>query len=218
VLVLVVVMMMNMMMTTMKMIIRAAAILHIHAHHGVTTLFCSRTYGRSDAYCTNSPPVHTRLFYISGIIVNHAHITLTAALVIAQPQFTLQTGRPPYISANFKTLLDEIMHAPSPQLPKYVKRHHHASLVTHPAPHPHLCNALPMFSPAFNDLLQRCLVKDPSARISLSDVLQHPFWHVKFPPLSLPDQPAAASSGRTVDVMRLSRAMVCARWGTSGFV
>jgi hypothetical protein len=26
------------------------------------------------------------------------------------------TGRPPYISANFKTLLDEIMHAPPPQV------------------------------------------------------------------------------------------------------
>lgn len=92
-------------------------------------------------------------------------------------------GRPPYISANFKTLLDEIMHAPPPQLPK--------------------------FSSAFNDLLARCLAKDPAARMSLSEVLKHPFWDVKFPPLSLPDQPLAASSGHAVDVLRLSRAMVC---------
>ena len=93
------------------------------------------------------------------------------------------TGRPPYISANFKTLLDEIMHAPPPQLPK--------------------------FSSAFNDLLARCLAKDPATRMSLSEVLKHPFWDVKFPPLSLPDQPLAASSGHAVDVLRLSRAMVC---------
>ena len=91
-------------------------------------------------------------------------------------------GRPPYISANFKTLLDEVMHAPPPRLPK--------------------------FSSAFNDLLARCLAKDAAARISLSEVLAHPFWDVKFPPLSLPDQPPAASSGHAVDVLRLSRAMV----------
>jgi serine/threonine-protein kinase ULK4 len=94
----------------------------------------------------------------------------------------LASGRPPYISSNFKTLLDEIMHAPPPQHPK--------------------------FSPAFNDLLARCLAKDPASRLSLSEVLKHPFWDVKFPSLSLPDQPPAASSRLPVDVLRLSRAMV----------
>jgi serine/threonine protein kinase len=86
-------------------------------------------------------------------------------------------------------------------------------LLQHPHPPLHFCNILRMFSPAFNDLLARCLAKDPSSRISLSEVLQHPFWDVKFPALSLPDQPLAASTGRVVDVMRLSRAMVCARAG-----
>jgi serine/threonine protein kinase len=74
------------------------------------------------------------------------------------------------------------MHAPPPQLPK--------------------------FSPAFNDLLARCLAKDPASRISLGEVLNHSFWDVKFPPLSLPNQPLAASSGHAVDVLRLSRALV----------
>ena len=67
---------------------------------------------------------------------------------------------------------------------------------------------LPKLSPAFNDLLSRCLAKDPSSRISLSEVIRHPFWDVKFPALHLPDQPSVASSGHAVDVMRLSRAMV----------
>ena len=110
-----------------------------------------------------------------------------------------RAGRPPYISANFKTLLDEIMHAPPPQLPKYImlRVSSPGRFVTRDR-----CSA------AFNDLLSRCLAKDPASRITLSEVVQHPFWDVKFPALSLPDQPAA-SSGHTVDVMRLSRAMVC---------
>jgi hypothetical protein len=45
------------------------------------------------------------------------------------------------------------------------------------------------FSPAFNDLLQRLLEKDPVKRIYWEHLRKHPFWSKEINSRQLPKQP-----------------------------
>lgn len=107
--------------------------------------------------------------------------------------FEMLSGKPPFMSQNFKEVLNSILHSTPPPLP-------HAS-------------------EACNDLISQLLRKDPSHRPTWQQLIDHPFWRTRLQPVEMPRQPrfdATLTRGgsadakipsrpREVDVLRLSR-------------
>ena len=78
-------------------------------------------------------------------------------------RYELAAGKPPFKSNMLQDLIREIIDKDVPKVEG--------------------------FSPAFNDLVQGLLAKDPVNRFSWQQVLNHPFWECDFTMRDLPQQP-----------------------------
>jgi len=77
--------------------------------------------------------------------------------------FEMATGKPPFSASGLKDLIQEIQEAPVPKV--------------------ETCGVL------FQDLLSRCLEKDPVKRISWEHLRKHPFWPKEINNRKMPRQP-----------------------------
>ena len=109
--------------------------------------------------------------------------------------FELATGRPPFYSKNLEQVVTAILEEEPKPLPQddgqSLHQHSHSSHsistnanASSPPSH--------KFSHSFQDLLDRCLEKDPARRMSWDEMRQHSWFHDLPRPLDLlpiPDQP-----------------------------
>ena len=77
--------------------------------------------------------------------------------------YELATGKPPFNATGLKDLIQQICEQETPKVEG--------------------------FSPVFNDLLARCLEKDPVKRIYWEHLRKHPFWSKEISQRQLPKQP-----------------------------